>query len=113
MGLRQYQPQFLVVMKLMKCSSNRTKATEVPRKAASQHSSKVQGHSATKQPPARLSRPPSSSVTLEERVRYQRIVLGMTDEQIARALPPGVYDVHRIVDISPSDQGDLRYAYLA
>lgn len=113
MGLRQYQPQFLIVMKLMKCSSNRTKATEVPRKAVSQQSTRAQVHSATKQAPAPLSRPSSTSVTLEERVRYQRIVLGMTDEQIARALPPGVYDVHRIVDILPSDQGDLRYAYLA
>lgn len=57
----------------------------------------------------------SASVTLEERIRYQRIVLGMSDEQIARALPPGSYTVETVDTIGRPllGKGDLAYAYSA
>lgn len=57
----------------------------------------------------------SGSVTMEERIRYQRIVLGMTEAQIQRALPPGQYIVQSGggIDDRPSGRGDLAYAYYA
>lgn len=57
--------------------------------------------------------PKSASVTIEERIRYQKMVLGMTDAQIARALPPGFYQVEGLPDNdAPSGRaGDLAYAY--
>jgi hypothetical protein len=54
------------------------------------------------------------SVTMEERIRYQRIVLGMTESEIQNALPPGQYQINPSVDSPsrPSGKGDLAYAYM-
>jgi hypothetical protein len=56
----------------------------------------------------------SASVTLEERIRYQKMVLGMTDEQIARALPPGSYTlIGGGIGRPLLGDGHLVYAYAA
>jgi hypothetical protein len=54
------------------------------------------------------------SVTMAERERYQRVVLGMTATEIQNALPPGQYGIRPIVDrpSRPSGRGDLAYAYM-
>ncbi|RDL33761.1 uncharacterized protein BP5553_08129 [Venustampulla echinocandica] len=54
------------------------------------------------------------SVTIEERIRYQRVVLGMTDDQIRNALPPGHYDITLVADSPsrPSGPGDIAYVYM-
>lgn len=56
-------------------------------------------------------KPSSGSVTLAERVRYQKMVLGMSDAQIARALPPGEYTIVSPPSMPPSGPGHLAYAY--
>jgi hypothetical protein len=52
------------------------------------------------------------SVTIQERMRYQRVVLGMSEEEIRRQLPPGQYEVQLREDTParPSGRGDLAYA---
>jgi hypothetical protein len=52
------------------------------------------------------------TVTDEERYRYQKIVLGMTDAQIARQLKPGHYEFQtgRLRD-HPIGEGELAYTY--
>jgi hypothetical protein len=53
------------------------------------------------------------SVTMAERIRYQKIVLKMTDEEIRNALPPGQYGVTLVDRPSrPLGRGDLAYAYM-
>ncbi len=58
------------------------------------------------------SNPRSCSVTIQERRRYQRDVLGMSEEEIRRQLPPGQYEVQLREDTlaRPSGRGDLAYA---
>jgi hypothetical protein len=68
-------------------------------------------------PPSPRNKPPpitdtsSGSVTLAERVRYQKMVLGMSDAQIASALPPGQYTIVFPPSMPPSGPGHLAYAY--
>jgi hypothetical protein len=56
-------------------------------------------------------KPNSGSVTLAERVNYQKVVLGMSDAQIASTLPPGEYTIVSPPSMPPSGPGHLAYAY--
>ncbi|KAL3449138.1 hypothetical protein BJX65DRAFT_272918 [Aspergillus insuetus] len=52
------------------------------------------------------------TVTDEERYRYQKTVLGMTDAQIAQQLKPGHYEFQGTsMSDRPSGEGHLAYRY--
>jgi hypothetical protein len=61
---------------------------------------------------SKTSKGPRFTVTDEERYRYQKIVVGMTDAQIARQLKPGRYEFQGPpLRDRPIGEGELAYAY--
>ncbi|KAF7181094.1 hypothetical protein CNMCM7691_000223 [Aspergillus felis] len=61
---------------------------------------------------SKTSKESRGTVTDEERYRYQKMVLGMTDAQIARQLKPGHYEFQGApLSARPIGEGELAYAY--